>query len=62
MEGYDIREHVKMFKDGMSAEERPPRPPTFGGAIKKKEKKNDAQTEDDDIEIDATSAPMLATE
>ena len=36
LEGYDIKEHVKMFKEGKNAEQRPPRPPTFGGVIRKK--------------------------
>ena len=35
LEGFDIKDHVKMFKDGMSSEERPPRPPTFGGVIRR---------------------------
>ena len=39
LEGFDIKDDVKMFKEGKSAAERPPRPPTYGGVIRKQKAK-----------------------
>ena len=43
------------MKQGVSAEDRPPRPPTFGGVLKRKDKqaKTDGEMTEDDVLMNA---------